>query len=618
MKRTYDVVLSGNPLRAVVGATITVNHAGGSAATLYSDSAGTILLANPVTTDARGAYSFYVADGHYDLIFQGTLLTTLAVTDLTIADGGTTAAPIVNVEDSLYGAVGNGTTDDGPAIALAEAAVAAAGGGTLWFPRSGATYRTTLRLNVTSSHTTIDGNHATILFDPSDAVTNDRWLGISSVVPVTTRPITGALAIGATTAVVTNAGDVTDLVADDWLIVTEFDGVEPFAVDWAQYASRVGTTITLRAPLRTAFPGTHGTVQFQRVTTLTSDVTVRNVNLRMTATPATTVTGITVGTARHVTLDSISARMLNGSGMSTYLAADLTVTNCLWQAIGLTPEFASTVDLVVTGCTFGVFDAAPTASALLIDFGTAFFAVTNNRLINGGNILCQIGHGVHDGVFSGNVLSWCLDVGIGVGQGITGYGCTRVVVANNVLDGGTTGAGNSGIAFITDTTLTPNVVSSGNLIAANAIRGFTFPIPAVPAVGDTYLQPTLIAIPGDITAATVTTSGSITAGGYLVGSSGTGLAISGAAKSFLTSPTNGKAVLQNAAFTAGIGFDVTTDGTVSVRDRALSTAGNLVAGDLAATTYHVGATAGIDGSVTTAGLVGKTLTFAKGVLVGFA
>jgi hypothetical protein len=37
-----------------------------------------------------------------------------------------------------------------------------------------------------------------------------------------------------------------------------------------------------------------------------------------------------------------------------------------------------------------------------------------------------------------------------------------------------------------------------------------------------------------------------------------------------------------------------------------------------AATYHVGATAGIDTTVTTASLVGKTLTITKGIITAFA
>lgn len=42
-----------------------------------------------------------------------------------------------------------------------------------------------------------------------------------------------------------------------------------------------------------------------------------------------------------------------------------------------------------------------------------------------------------------------------------------------------------------------------------------------------------------------------------------------------------------------------------------------LSGDAAAATFHVGATAGIDASVTTGGLVGKTITITKGIVTAF-
>lgn len=53
-------------------------------------------------------------------------------------------------------------------------------------------------------------------------------------------------------------------------------------------------------------------------------------------------------------------------------------------------------------------------------------------------------------------------------------------------------------------------------------------------------------------------------------------------------------------------------GTVSFGDDVVTTA------DMKAATYHVGASAGIDASITTATLVGKTITVSKGIITGFA
>ena len=63
----------------------------------------------------------------------------------------------------------------------------------------------------------------------------------------------------------------------------------------------------------------------------------------------------------------------------------------------------------------------------------------------------------------------------------------------------------------------------------------------------------------------------------------------------------------------GIGIN-----TMTVTD-ALNLSGNaVVTGDVKAATYHVGTDAGIDATITTGGLVGKTITIKKGLITGFA
>jgi len=55
---------------AVRGLQVTVNVAGGGLASIFSDNAGTP-TDNPITTDANGAFEFYVADGRYDISVNG-------------------------------------------------------------------------------------------------------------------------------------------------------------------------------------------------------------------------------------------------------------------------------------------------------------------------------------------------------------------------------------------------------------------------------------------------------------------------------------------------------------------------------------------------------------------
>ncbi len=55
----------------------------------------------------------------------------------------------------------------------------------------------------------------------------------------------------------------------------------------------------------------------------------------------------------------------------------------------------------------------------------------------------------------------------------------------------------------------------------------------------------------------------------------------------------------------------------TVTATTVNTTNAVATGDVKAATYHVGATAGIDTTVTTASLVGKTLTITKGIITAF-
>lgn len=86
MKKFYDSLLDqyGN---VVAGASVTVYSYGTTTlASLYSDSAGTTPISNPVTTNNNGYFEFYAANGHYTLSITGTNFTAKQVTDILIQD----------------------------------------------------------------------------------------------------------------------------------------------------------------------------------------------------------------------------------------------------------------------------------------------------------------------------------------------------------------------------------------------------------------------------------------------------------------------------------------------------------------------------------------------------
>ncbi|MBB5509566.1 carboxypeptidase-like regulatory domain-containing protein [Paraburkholderia atlantica] len=74
---------SGSP---VAGASVQVNvYPGGTPATIYSDN-GVTVTANPLTTDSNGAFSFYAADGHYQLVISGANIQTQTINDILLVD----------------------------------------------------------------------------------------------------------------------------------------------------------------------------------------------------------------------------------------------------------------------------------------------------------------------------------------------------------------------------------------------------------------------------------------------------------------------------------------------------------------------------------------------------
>jgi len=92
MKKYFDTVLSsdGSP---VSGVNVTVYLTGTTTpATLFSDDAGLVSLANPLVTDTRGIFQFYAADGRYDLAFQSAGFGSYTFSDVEIDEQDTAAS----------------------------------------------------------------------------------------------------------------------------------------------------------------------------------------------------------------------------------------------------------------------------------------------------------------------------------------------------------------------------------------------------------------------------------------------------------------------------------------------------------------------------------------------
>jgi hypothetical protein len=96
MRKYFDSILSADG-KAVVGASVTVALFGSTTPTsIFSDSAGLVPRANPLTTDANGFFEFYAADGRYTLIVSATGFGTRTVTDILLEDPADASQAAIN------------------------------------------------------------------------------------------------------------------------------------------------------------------------------------------------------------------------------------------------------------------------------------------------------------------------------------------------------------------------------------------------------------------------------------------------------------------------------------------------------------------------------------------
>ena len=128
MEPYVDVVINRSGT-AIQGASVNVYLAsdGVTPATLYSDD-GVTATDNPLTTDANGRFTFYAADGNYKLVISAAAITTYNQT----IQLSSHAPDVFDVK--VYGAKGDGVTDDTTAIQAAITACQDANGGRVYIP----------------------------------------------------------------------------------------------------------------------------------------------------------------------------------------------------------------------------------------------------------------------------------------------------------------------------------------------------------------------------------------------------------------------------------------------------------------------------------------------------
>lgn len=125
MQRYQDVIVQKNGA-VVSGVSVSVQvYPGGAPATIYSDD-GVTVTANPLTTDANGAFEFYAADGHYQLVVSGSGITPKTISGITLADGSKAGDSALSAAASAADSARSQGLALASQVAAAASAVAAA------------------------------------------------------------------------------------------------------------------------------------------------------------------------------------------------------------------------------------------------------------------------------------------------------------------------------------------------------------------------------------------------------------------------------------------------------------------------------------------------------------
>jgi hypothetical protein len=399
----------------------------------------------------------------------------------------------------VFGAQGNGTTDDIVAIQRAIAAACAARGGNVYFPTG--TYRHTKTIRVAQNGCSnvwlIAEPGAVLDFAPQAPFSpcgNDRQvcLGNGPAAADSEVAISGSIPLGATsfTAAATPAARI---VPGTWLnIKLRDDGLADLAAfDWAQVSSVSGTTINLTQPLQTGFcPNQGQKLTFDAFTNVgTGDPQpIFNVGIvgfllknhaNLGLHEASPTIAVMWPRGAWVLNNTIHLLGTSSTGLYSFRSAGAHFQDNRILALvrngASASEFAESTDITIDGNTFEVENAAAADAnaSVLLDFALNRFHFTNNKVNFAGNIAVLLQGAPANGVITGNDIGW-VNGSTSPHQGISGLGVTNTLIAHNRLVG-TAGPGQAGIVLV-DCALprcSSTIVSTGNVVAFNRVTNFS-------------------------------------------------------------------------------------------------------------------------------------------------
>lgn len=371
-----------------------------------------------------------------------------------------------------FGASLDGTSDDAAALNLALSS-----GGTVVIP-AGQTARITHTLRIPAETNLLCQPGARIDFEPSAPISwangNDRAvLFASSIGPET--PILGPIAEGDSSF--QSAAPPPQLTNGEWVVIREIDPAvgDVEYIDWAAIEGVNGDVVKVTRPFRMRFPNDKGHVlSFFPLSTPDHDSSLVDCTIYSSQSEVVTP-GVSVTYSRNITVSDNTVNMANGQGLYAYEANHVGFFRNQVAGNGPTsPEFAESTDVVISANTFGLGQDAthtPSQSCADLDFGTGFFAFTNNRCIGALNIALEMLYHPHDGVVADNSFP----NSIGFGDGLVALGAQNVSVVGNVFLGGTN-ATSWGIDLDACATCSPTIASKANVASGNLLPGFVHPM----------------------------------------------------------------------------------------------------------------------------------------------